>query len=136
MSDTIKLETICKFCRTTLMLEIDKEYHALKDPYGLIKLAACDRCADLRDRRARLHEKLVRTCSNLMSNPKDKDIRDAARSAFDTLTKKYVLLISDWTGQQLAWEEAMVEPFMHAPKSLGKHLRALWRMTQQGSLGV
>lgn len=129
----------CKFCSCTLHLVIDDEYHAQGDPFHLLaltKLAACNRCSDLRERRRLLHERLIQVCANLIANPKDEDTRSRARDLLEPLTKKYVKLISEWTGQQLVWEEDMVSPFIAAPKAIGKHLRLLWGLTKQQQLGV
>lgn len=127
--------TTCKFCRVPLRLGIDDDYAAQNDCFKLIPLAACDRCADLRERRRVLHERFVSICSTLIGVRPDSEMVQSVRASLEVATKKYLRLVSDWTGaQDLAWEETMVDPFLAAPKYCGKHLSLFWKMAAQPRL--
>lgn len=122
----------CKFCQCNVSLDIDDTYVNSGDPYKIMRLAACDRCADLRERRRGLHQAFVQACSSVMAGAD----ATGAKPVFERLTKAYLKLICDWTHQSIAWEEDMTGPFIYAPKHLSAHLKRLWGLSKQGVLGV
>ena len=81
----MKHATHCKFCKSPITIEIDDEYSKLGDPFKLIGMASCNRCADLRTERRCLEGKIKRVCMILaLSANKDKSkLSDSVR---DTLT--------------------------------------------------
>lgn len=105
----------CKFCAKVLTLEIDDGYDVLADPFKLVGLAACNRCADLRVRRRTLNTTLCKIAAHLQHD-RSKENVDEARQGFTMLIKRYLILVSDWTkGTSIGWSrhntaEAIVDP--------------------------
>lgn len=132
---TTTIDGVCQFCKVPIRLSIDDDYRALNDPFGLLKLASCNRCADLRSRRRRLHEAFVETAALLIANRTSQDHRARAERIFEELTKKYLRLIAEWTNNDsIVWTSDLIQPFMGAPKSLSRHLGAMWRGAAQNTL--
>lgn len=63
----MKHTTNCKFCRKVIYVTIDDSYDALGDPYGLLKYAACNACADARVDKRKSEERILATCTLLAS---------------------------------------------------------------------
>lgn len=128
-------EAKCKFCGKVGVVQIDDTYASFGDPFKIAALYSCNRCADLRVNRRRLHESFVEVCARLIANHESENVEQCS-GILEGLTKRYLKLISEWTGQQLAWEEEMVRPFIAAPKFLSAHLKRLWSLTKQQRLGI
>lgn len=133
----VTVEAKCKFCHCDLHLQVEESYHKLKDPMGLIRLASCNRCAELRSRRRGLHEQFVKCCASVLADKViGKEAMEEAQKVFGSLLKRYLQLIEEWTGQQVEFDEGMADPFIIAPKNLGKHLSRLWNLTKQQTLEI
>lgn len=132
----VVVDAPCKFCKTVLHLQISEAYHKTGDSLRLVSLAACDRCADLRTRRSKLHRAFERVCANLIIDPKDSEVRKAAYEAFTGLTKGYIRLICEWFNVTIPWEEQMVDGLMHRPQMLGAVLKSFWALARQNQLGI
>lgn len=138
------VDATCKFCHTPLRLKLHEEY-SVSDPLKIIQMAACNRCADLRDRRRVLHLRFASVCSGIsnlvdrststMTDAQRKEVQEAMTKAHDNiehLVKLYLRLIGDWYNRDdLVFEEIMVPPFMQAPHDLSKHIARLWRSVPQ-----
>ena len=88
-------KTTCKLCRRAITLVIHDDYPAFRDPWNLVRLAVCNDCYDLADRREKIETWLIATCFRLchekkMKEPQRLELRDALISA----TRKYALVIS------------------------------------------
>lgn len=126
----IRVEAKCKFCGIIIHPEIHEEYAQLRDPLNLLRLAACNRCADLRVERHRLEEKILRTCMRLASfgaiSP-GSEADQRFRSRLTERTKIYTQFIARWHGANDAWwEESFVDALMAAPESCFQTLRRFW----------
>lgn len=134
------VETRCKFCGCDLRLKVHESYD-VSDPKRLIPLAACNPCADLRERRRNLHLRFSSVCSGIitlhesshrsMTEKEKKDLEqlmDEARKSIESLVKAYLRLIGDWYHRNdMVFEDAMVDLFMQAPAQLSSHIGRLWK---------
>jgi hypothetical protein len=90
----MKHATTCKFCRKPLVLEIDDAYLELGDPLKIIPLAACDPCADVRNKISSIEMNIGKLCIALCRNPSDDQI-GRARKGLDTLCNQYAMAIAE-----------------------------------------
>lgn len=115
----------CKFCHKPLVLKCDAEYGDMGDPYRLVRLAACDNCADLRVRQRNIIEGLKHAIF-LMAYGYDEKLKEASRK----LLKAYLRLVSDWLhiDPVLDWDEAILDDFLVKKDKLGAVLNMMWQM--------
>jgi hypothetical protein len=128
--------TNCKFCKRPITVEIDDSYAGLGDPYKILPLAACNRCADLRVERRRLEERVQRVCNNLIfSAGSSSALKTSTRTILTKLTKSYASLIARWHEMDgMSWDEEVVNQIMDHPENWGEVLGRLWRMFKQSEL--
>jgi|SRR5208282_1927040 len=122
----MKHRTTCKFCKKAVLLAIDPSYDALADPQKLIPLAACNRCADLREEKRRLTERIARICGEVQSKPKDETFRGKSLLTLSTLVPKYCSMVARWTGVKFQHDESIAEAMAHNPKEVYDILSRLW----------
>lgn len=83
----------CKFCKRPLKLHFDDEYAKLRDPFGLMRLAACNRCGDYRAKRRGLLMDLHRLCCIAAGSEKGKEACargiEAALRAYSEMFAQY-----------------------------------------------
>lgn len=121
------LQVKCKFCQRPIDIEIDPAYPVDRDPHKLIALAACNNCADLRDRQRRLVESLQSLCMNYAHGGRSAAEVEHTQRALTALTKAYVRLVQDWLNiPEFPWDEAMLSAFMDRPRNFSDHLRRIW----------
>lgn len=124
-----KFTTRCKFCQRPLVIVIDDCYPIERDPQRIIPLAACNRCADLRETQRRLEDSIGRVCMSFWSHKTnrkagpDESVRMATEENLTHLTKKY----ADWFGEfkgltGYLWDNALVESLMDKPERWGQVL--------------
>lgn len=120
--------TTCKFCNQPITVEIDDGYAAMGDPFKLLKLAACNRCADLREEKRMLEAKFKRACSLLSAVPVgDPKRRETMRNVLEVLTKKYAEMIARWNGMDGSlWEEAILNTLMERPDRWASIIGKMW----------
>lgn len=91
-------QTECKFCGSHVECEIDESYMALRSPLlgdvpTLIKLAACNRCADYENAKRRLRdetEKCARTLSlEIYARRHSSPLAETSRSNLRVLFSKW-----------------------------------------------
>lgn len=119
----------CKFCHKPLVLRCEAEYGDFGDPYKLVRLAACDWCADLRVRQRTIIDGLKHVVYLMGYGAPDEKLKEAARK----LLKGYVRLASDWLkiDPAMDWDEAIVEDFLARKNKLGAVLSGIWKMARQ-----
>lgn len=131
----MNVETTCKFCKRPITLEIDPSYDIGKDPMGLVPLACCNRCADLRERRRNIVAALNEVCLSLAAelNPSVLfKMKDEAREGMRTLLMKYRGLAEDWHhGDCGDWDEAMLDAVLASPRNYTSVLGRIWNMSRQ-----
>ena len=117
----------CKFCQCPVVLEMDD---SAVDYFGLEfwkSLAACNRCADYREKKRRLQEQLV-DHSVKWARHKMKQVplneADVARlmELVEKCTKKYADLVCRFNHVQSLWQQDFMQQILDMP---GKTLRIL-----------
>lgn len=129
----MKHATHCQFCKIPITVEIDDSYAELGDPYKLIRMAACNRCADLRVTRRNLERLMGRQCSALclLRSSKTKEPTEI-RSNLERLTQDYARMIARWNHLDgMAWEPAIVDAILEDPHHWGDIAARMWRMCRK-----
>jgi hypothetical protein len=125
--------TQCQFCKRHLVLQVDPDYIGLGDYLKLIPLAACDRCADLREKRRSLEEKIRRICIRLtqLTGPPRYKAAEQSKEPLRVLTQAYSRMIADWlNASHPAWDSECVELMVDRPDQYGRILSQLWKLYQ------
>lgn len=129
--------THCKFCKTPITVDIDDDYAAIGDPFKILPLSACNRCADLKVLRRTLEEKVQRACLSLCQK-RGKMGDDQRRKIRDTLTKltqAYAVMIARWYRKEgMAWDEECVNLLLEKPQLWHKILPDLWKLFEDSRL--
>lgn len=134
----------CQFCSRELTLEVDDEYSRLGDPLKLLRLAACNRCADLKTKQRRIEGRLEYLTSLLLIKKTETEMENFKRS-MERTAKDYLRLICEFLRvDYVDWDEAILDALMIAPappkpSNLGSVVRRMWQMAKgapkaQGSL--
>lgn len=117
-------QTECKFCRKPIFLEIDDAYAGMRDPYKLVPMASCNRCADLRVRKRTLEERISRTCMAYFQHlhvrgekgPEQSEEAEV-KQVLVALTKKYTEWFGEFSGiSGYLWDMELVNLLMDRPK--------------------
>lgn len=131
----MRKETTCKFCRKPVFIEIDDEYAKLGDPMNLIRLAACNRCADLRDEKRKLEDKINVLCTWLLqlSEPGRIKARDKALASFTRVTEKYASLVASWLNGQKYFDSSFPESLFNRPDDWPNIISAYWKICREAN---
>ena len=124
----------CKFCKREMVVQVDDGYAPLGDPYKLMRLAACNRCADLRTRRHSLEQSIQTVCRTIAyCTAKGRDAAIArAKPMLDALTRKYCVLVADWHNMSgYLWDEAFPAMLIEKPERFGDILHGYWKTFRQ-----
>lgn len=126
----MKHGTNCKFCQNPITVEIDDAYANLGDPFKLIKIACCDRCADLRVERRMLEDKVRKVCRVRELDPKLAKTREQShRSTLEKLLKQYSNMIARWHYLSgMCWDDRATETIMDHPEAWNSVLATLWKI--------
>lgn len=131
----MKTETTCKFCKKGIEVEIDDEYADLGDPFNLLPMASCNRCADLRMRRMRLLDMIRALAMTLLGERNEAaldELKGEMRETAQKLVRKFRELAEDWHhGDCGPWDETMVDALLNGPKYYGNVLGRIWRLSRQ-----
>ena len=143
------VETTCKFCGVPLSLQIDDDFAQLDGPLvklvskfiptevaALVKLATCDRCATLRERRRRIDEAIRKVCLNLAGFRMTADLKAKVSPHLQGLLVSYLHLVSNWTGQDVAWDDAFLESVLHCPDKYATVLGSMWKLAKAPKQGT
>lgn len=120
----------CKFCSKKLLIQVDEDYAALGDPFKLLAFAACNKCADLRERKRALEEMIKRQCIGLvqLGDRVKPDHRAKTKTVLTIITQKYADLISEWHNMSgRAWDGEFVEALLDKPGQWPKVLTMYWK---------
>lgn len=130
------VEAKCQFCQKPLRLIVDEDYGGMGDPKKFYKLAACDPCADYRQRRRQTFGKLKWICELLATNQVQGEEELArVRKNLKTLLMRYIVNLAKHRGQDPPdWDEAILEGLMNRPASLGSVLGTIAGMIRQDKL--
>jgi hypothetical protein len=126
------IDAKCQFCHKPIRLEIDDAYALLGDPLGLVPIAACNRCADLRVSRRELETQIRGYCAKLQAKlmKMSQDDRASVAEHVGHLLRKWCGLASAWRGGHVTLDEGMVEAVMARPLEYASILGSIWRLAQ------
>ncbi len=129
----MKYGTNCKFCKKPITIEIDDAYAELGDPYKLLPMAACNRCADLRVQKRNIEGQLGSLCASISVAKGSKDgMPKNAKSNVERLTKIYASLIARWNNLDgMAWEPGIVDAIIADPHHWGDISHRMWQMCRK-----
>ena len=123
--------TTCKFCHLPISVQVDDTYAETGDPFKIIKLAACNWCADVRVSRRKLEAHLARVCRNwqlLGADPKPEQ-REKFGDILTRLTQAYARMVSKWHRKEgCIWDEACVQLLLDKPERWGEIVGQLWKL--------
>jgi hypothetical protein len=122
----MRIASKCKFCAKPIFLTVDDDYGKLGDPFNLIKMAACNTCADLRIKRRNITECIYRMLVKLTID-RSEAMREKVTGPLSILVDMYLNLISEWTHQPKDEAgESVITALMESPKAFGETLSRLW----------
>lgn len=125
----------CKFCKRPLELKVDDDYAATGDPFKLVRLASCNRCADLRTRQRRIEKSIETLSGSLLCHPSNEE-RVTTREGLCRTTKSLLKIACEWYhAEGVAWEEAIVDQIMTHPEKLSVVTARIWQMARNASQG-
>jgi hypothetical protein len=130
----MKVNATCKFCHKPLVLTVSDEYHHAGDPYKLIRLAACNSCADNREQQRTVTENIGLVCALVSQSKNSKNVKEASREALTRLIQKYLDLIERRTRIRVPFDDAIVESLISGPRCVYDVLSRLWPNEQQPEL--
>jgi hypothetical protein len=119
----------CKFCKKPITIEVADSYAELGDPHKLIPIAACNRCADIREERRILEDKIRKLSMTFNSMKPDARKQETGRYrlAFDRLLKRYANLICRWHYLSgMTWDDAALDTIIEHPDHWQDVLKTLW----------
>jgi hypothetical protein len=110
------IKAACKFCKRPLELRIDDEYAKLRDPYHLLGLASCNKCADFMDDRRKVHGEIKKHAMRLFSREIKKENLPGTREILTKLIQRYMRLIADYRDLPMPdWDNALVDDMLSKP---------------------
>lgn len=116
----------CKFCHKPLSLYVAESYDSIGDPLKLLRIASCNRCADLKTEQLRLERQISRQVAFLRTKPNEAE-RVRTQTQLCALTKNYLVSICDFLHhEQIAWDEGIVSDMMTRPDHLNVIIRTMW----------
>ena len=123
-SDLLTMPAKCKFCQKPLSLKVDPLGcdSPMFDLNTLIKMAACNRCADYYTEVRSLDEAIASVAWK-SKHTKKKDDMDKLRGTLVTLTKGYAELVCDHFHKITTWEPDFVQKILDQPDKSGKILK-------------
>lgn len=127
----MRYATNCKFCKKPITLEVDDDYHKMGDPHNLIPGAACNSCADVRELRRRLTDKINSMSAFFQRLYRSMNETDklAARERLEKILKKYANVIARLHGKDgMAWDDAFVEEFLKHPELCNEIVSRMWKV--------
>ncbi len=110
----------CKFCAIPLDLELDDDGAESFNLEFLKSLAACNRCADFREKKRILQDRLLDRAlewnrHRLKQVPLNSTDLEKVRSSIVNATKKYAGLVCDFNRVQSLWNEDFAQQIFDQP---------------------
>lgn len=129
----MKHATNCKFCKRPITVTVDDYYAEMGDPYKLLAKASCNTCADVRQLRRVLEDRISRqaTAFAAMHRPSEA-AKGLARKNLTRLCEAYAKMIARWHRTEgMAFDEEVVNTMLDRPDKWAECLSGLWRMFKQ-----
>lgn len=112
----------CRICKKEILLTVDDDYAAMRDPVSLIKMATCKHCFDKYSARERIHDGIYKACCSLLSCTEDSRI-NGIKIVLETLTKKYAKWLADCHNATPVWQQDFVDLLMRDPANWSRTLK-------------
>jgi hypothetical protein len=129
------IDAKCKFCGKTLALQVDDSYADLGDPFKLVGMAACNRCADMRVERRKLEHE-IRTFALGLIGLKGKARQDAESAAAPFLHKlleSWLDLAKRWRGVAVEYDDGMLDSLLAKPEEYADVLMRMWTLAKHAA---
>ena len=132
----------CKFCNKPLNLIVDDGYFELKEKFAkekidldLIKLAACDRCADYRNAIYPFEQRIKKICLNLLGGLIPKSEHGKTEEVLTALCQKYMVIVAHHRKTPVPiWDASIAAAMMSSPGNFSLILCDVRRMCAQPTL--
>jgi len=119
----------CQCCQKPLTLEVDADYAAMNDPHSLIRMAACNRCADIHRALTDTSERIGKMCHQIWVVRKMKNGEERVSKLMPALTaqaRSYARAFTRKHNQPEAWvlfDQAFPDLLAEKPEQWDKILR-------------
>ena len=123
--------TTCKFCKKPLVISVDDDYAQVGDPFKLLPLAACNRCADMRVKKTSLEEAIGKVCFQVRSLGQNITADQTAKSkaTLEILTRAYSRMVANYINATYpAWDMECVNLLVDQPDHWPRIVGQLWKM--------
>jgi len=128
-------QAFCKFCKKPGYPIVDDAYAALGDPFNLLKLYACNRCADHQTEVGRVMRRVKMFCELLIQKAVGPEDRPKVQESLETLIKRYMRLYAEHYDLSLPmYDSAIVHSIMHSPTNFAFAMRDIPKLFQQRSM--
>lgn len=105
----------CRICKNAIVVKVADDYPWPTE--DLLKLATCNRCYDMRERRESATRRVKSNCEWVIQHPKaTHEQLNRAKTNLETATKDYAIVIAEYYGSKtLVWSEMFAENLMENP---------------------
>ena len=120
---THSVKAKCKICKKDLVVQVDDGYTGPLD--GLLAMATCNRCYDLRDKREKATENIKNACLWLTQHPEaSKEKLEQARIKLEKWTRDYAEVMMAYNNSTtLVWSPEFAQNLMQQPDKWYEQLR-------------
>lgn len=124
----MKQSTHCRFCHIPMSVDIDENYDRTGDPLQIMKLATCNRCADLRTRFNGIRNAIKNLCMVLVqTNKLSEEDQEKTTRAMTVLFERYAKLIADWNKVPIPTiDPTVIKTLIANPGRFEIFLRNIW----------
>jgi hypothetical protein len=132
----MKVDAQCKFCKAKIVLDMDEDYCLRGDPYKLVAMAACQRCADWQSARRFLYGRIKIHCEALIQGVvRTNEERGVTEQALRKLLSKYIKRMSEYRREPLPeWDESILEALLASPSNFSNILSRIPSLFRQAKL--
>lgn len=131
----MKVDSKCKFCGMALTLSVSDDYAAMGDPFNLVRLAACNRCADYRVARRKIIDSVKVIAERFIQHQVGKDSLETEKEKLADLVKRYMRLLADFRRLPVPeYDSAIVEDLVQRPTYFVTTMNQVAKLFQQKEL--
>lgn len=120
---THSVKGTCKICKKDVVVRIDDEY--LGSDEGVLKMATCNRCYDLRNDCENAEDNIANACRWLIQHPKiSPEKLLAARKKLEGWTRDYAEAVAAMENStKVIWSEEFAKNLMERPDKWHEQLK-------------
>lgn len=123
--------TTCKFCKKPLVISVDDDYAQVGDPFKLLPLAACNRCADMKEKKRTLEDAIAKVCFHIraLGQKISADQTAKSKATLEILTRAYSRMVAKYLNATYpAWDMSCVNLLVDKPDHWPAIVGQLWKM--------